>query len=88
MLIEYSSTTEDFKVYLLDTRNANNQRRGALNQENDDQKTLLISANIKLQDYVKLDNGTAFLGFTHDTVNLANMVSIDNWTFVSDARSN
>ncbi len=48
MLIEYSSTTEDFKVYLLDSRNAKNQRRGVINQENDDQKTLLISANIKL----------------------------------------
>ena len=47
-----------------------------------------MSVNIKLQDYVKLDNGTAHLGFAHETVNLHNMVSIDNWTFVSDAKSN
>lgn len=43
---------------------------------------------MKIQDYVKLDNGSAYLGFTHETVNLSNLVSIDNWTFVSDARSN
>jgi len=48
----------------------------------------LIKANVKLTDFVKLDNGTAYLGFTHETQNLSNLVSIDNWTFVSEARSN
>lgn len=55
---------------------------------NQEERQLIVSVNIKLQDYVKLDNGTAYLGFTHETVNLVNMVSIDNWTFVSDTRSN
>lgn len=51
-------------------------------------KQLLLKTPLKLTDYIKLDNGTAYLGFTHDTLNLNNMVSLDNWTFVSEARSN
>ena len=46
ILIEYSSSNEEFKIFLLDSTN-NNQRRVS-NYEKDDQKTLLLSANIKL----------------------------------------
>ncbi len=49
---------------------------------------LLLSVKLKIQDYVKLDNGSAYLGFAQETVNLSNIASINNWTFVSDARSN
>jgi len=46
ILIEYSSSNEEFKIFLLDSTN-NNQRRVS-NYEKDDQKTLLLSANFKL----------------------------------------
>jgi gamma-tubulin complex component 4 len=42
---------------------------------------------VKLQDYVKLDNGSAHLGFTHETENLENLLVLENWTFISEARS-
>jgi gamma-tubulin complex component 4 len=35
-----------------------------------------------------MDNGAAYLGFTHETVNLSNTLTIENWTFVSEARTN
>ena len=41
-----------------------------------------------MNQYVRLDNGTAYLGFTHETVGLVNQVCIENWTFVSDAKAN
>lgn len=37
---------------------------------------------------MKLDNGSAFLGFTYETLNLASEGWIENWAFVSEARSN
>lgn len=30
-------------------------------------KEPIIKTQLKLKDYVKLDNGTAYLGFTHET---------------------
>lgn len=39
-------------------------------------------------DYVKLDNGSAYLGFCHETSNLANVVLIENWTYESNSKSN
>lgn len=83
--IEYSSAAsaagnEELRVYLVD---------GALQQARREQeKRLLVRVGLKLSDFVKLDNGSAYLGFTHETLNLHNIVSIENWTFVSEARSN
>ena len=51
------------------------------------EKNLILKTPLKLGDYVKLDNGTANLGFTHETNHLSNLLSIENWTFVSEAKS-
>jgi hypothetical protein len=77
---------EELKVYVTESTplSGHQKNQGSKN----DSRALIVSANLKLTDYVKLDNGSAFLGFTHETVNLTNIVSIDNWTFVSEARSN
>ena len=32
----------------------------------------VLKTNIQLTNFVKLDNGTAYLGFTHETVGLVN----------------
>lgn len=48
----------------------------------------VCKATFKLTDYMKLDNGAAYLGFTQETQNLVNFTSIENWSFVSDAKSN
>jgi hypothetical protein len=43
---------------------------------------------LKLTDYVKFDNGgSAYLGFTHETANLSNTMTLENWSFISEARS-
>ena len=77
---------EELKVYVTESTqfSGHQKNQGSKN----DSRTLIVAANLKLTDYVKLDNGSAFLGFAHETVNLTNIVSIDNWTFVSEARSN
>jgi hypothetical protein len=46
-----------------------------------------MKVNLQLNHYVKLDNGTAYLGFTHETVGIINIVGIENWTFVSEAKA-
>jgi len=48
-----------------------------------DAQILLLSVPLRLQDHVKLDNGTAYLGFTHETLSLGNLAIIENWSFVS-----
>lgn len=48
----------------------------------------ILKCNINLIDYVKLDNGAAYLGFCHETSNLSNVVLIENWTFESNSKSN
>jgi hypothetical protein len=47
----------------------------------------IAKTSIKMNDYVKLDNGTAYLGFTHETFYLVNAVAIEGWNFISDAKS-
>jgi hypothetical protein len=48
----------------------------------------ILKTNLKLNDYVKLDNGAGYLGFTQETFNLVNVSSLENWSFVSEAKSN
>jgi hypothetical protein len=61
-----------------------------LEQGKSDTKQLqpVIKVPLKLQDYVKLDNGTAHLGFAQDTFYLVNYVVIESWHFSSDAKAN
>ena len=72
--IEYSG--EELRVFVID---ANFQQQN---------KQPILKTPLKLTDYIKLDNGSAFLGFTHETINVVNQLSLENWTFVSEARSN
>lgn len=48
----------------------------------------VISVSLKLQDFVKLDNGSAYLGFAQETNGVVNQMHIENWTFVSQVKSN
>lgn len=48
----------------------------------------LLQCHIKITDYVKLDNGSAHLGFCQETANLANVAMIENWSFESKLKSN
>lgn len=43
---------------------------------------------LKLTDIVRLDNGSAYLGFTHETFNLANQLHLENWAMISTAQVN
>jgi hypothetical protein len=47
-----------------------------------------LSIPFVLSDAIKLDNGSAYLGFVHETNNLSNSVSIDHWTFFSTQLAN
>ena len=43
---------------------------------------------LKLGDFISLDNGSAFLGFTHETTNLQNRLNLKNWSFTSNLTTN
>lgn len=48
----------------------------------------VIKMNLKLTDFITLDNGSAFLGFTHETTNLFNRLFLKSWAFTSAYQSN
>ena len=48
----------------------------------------IIKMPLKLTDFITLDNGSAFLGFTHETTNLQNKLNLKNWSFTSSYQSN
>eukprot|EP00347_Sterkiella_histriomuscorum_P015647 403356230 len=73
--LEYSN--DELRVFVIDGTSQQNQN-----------KIQVMNLNLKISDYVKLDNGTAYLGFTHETLNLPNLLYIENWTFISEAKSN
>ena len=50
-----------------------------------DKPVPVLKTALKLNDYVKLDNGTAYLGFAQETAGVANETYIENWTFSSDS---
>lgn len=75
MHIEYSATNEELRILASDsTKDSKVVREGQI---------LLLSVPLRLQDHIKLDNGTAYLGFTHETQALGNLAIIENWSFVS-----
>ena len=43
---------------------------------------------LNLMDFISLDNGSAFLGFTQETTNLYNRLFLQNWSFTSSYQSN
>lgn len=44
----------------------------------------VAKCSVKISDYVKLDNGTAYLGFSHETFCLVNYLILDSWSFACD----
>lgn len=73
-MIEYQATNEELFVYLID----HNGRQDA---------EAVVRIHLKVQDYVRLDNGSAFLGFCQETANLANVTLIENWHFESTVKA-
>lgn len=51
-------------------------------------KDPIIKMKLKLTDFISLDNGTAFLGFTHETTNLYNRLFLKSWAFTSSYQAN
>ncbi len=48
----------------------------------------LISIPFNIGEYIRLDNGTAYLGFVQESFNLLNTSIIQHWDFQSHASSN
>ena len=57
-----------------------------VNFTNDPQPILRMHLNIT--EFISLDNGSAFLGFTHETTNLYNRLFMKNWSFNSFYQAN
>lgn len=73
--IEY--VNEEMKVYIIENNNMMTAN-----------KEPTLKCALKLKDYVKLDNGTSYLGFTQETLGLVNIASIENWAFSSEIKAN
>ena len=43
---------------------------------------------LKLTEFINMDNGSAFLGFTHETTNLYNRLFMKSWAFTSSYQDN
>lgn len=77
--IKLECSNDELKVYITD---------GQLLNRNQGLIEPILKANLQINNYVRLDNGTAYLGFTQETVGIVNQACIENWTFVSDAKAN
>ena len=77
-MIEYSAQ-EELTIKLLDLATNPNQKS---------QVEPIAVIPLKLSDYISLDNGTAYLGFCQETINLANQLLIENWVFESSVKAN
>ena len=51
-------------------------------------KEPIIKIPLKIANIIDLDNGTAYLGFAQETMNLTNVTLIENWAFHSNVKSN
>lgn len=51
-------------------------------------KEPIIKMKLKLTEFITLDNGSAFLGFTHETLNLHNRLFFKSWAFTSSYQAN
>ena len=82
VLLEYTAS-EELNITLIDAAAQHQQRQGTANNIKP-----LVTIPLKLTDYISLDNGTAYLGFTQETQNLANVLLIENWAFESSVKAN
>lgn len=73
-MIEYSKENEELKVSLQDAQGGS--------------KDPIIKMSLNLTEFISLDNGSAFLGFTHETTNLYNRLFMKSWTFTSSYQAN
>jgi hypothetical protein len=82
VLVDYNKENEQLKVSFMDV-STNAHGRQSING-----REPLIKMPLKLGDFISLDNGSAFLGFTHETTNLQNRLNLRNWSFTSSHQSN
>jgi hypothetical protein len=78
IILEYTAN-EELVVTIVD---GYDQKQKAKAQEP------LIKVPLKISEIIDLDNGTAYLGFVQETVNLTNVTLIENWAFHSNVKSN
>lgn len=83
MIIDYNKENEELKVSFMDI---NLHNMGG--NQNIVVKDPVIKMQLKLTDFISMDNGSAFLGFTHETDNLYNRLFLKNWSFTSSFQSN
>jgi hypothetical protein len=43
---------------------------------------------LRLNEFVSMENGSAFLGFTHETTNIYNRLFLKSWNFTSSYQTN
>mmetsp|Transcript_4364 Transcript_4364/g.6341 ORF Transcript_4364/g.6341 Transcript_4364/m.6341 type:complete len:102 (+) Transcript_4364:509-814(+) len=80
--IDYSKEKEEIKIAFLDLN-----LQGGISQSVV-VRDPIIKMPFKLTDFISMDNGSAFLGFTHETENLQNRLFLRNWSFTSAYQSN
>jgi hypothetical protein len=83
VIIDYNKENEELKVSFMDI---NLHNMGG--NQNIVVKEPIIKMQLKLTDFISMDNGSAFLGFTHETDNLYNRLFLKNWSFTSSFQSN
>lgn len=76
VIIDYNKENEELKVSFMDAN-----MMGA--NQNIVVRDPIIKMQLKLTDFISMDNGSAFLGFTHETSNLHNRLFLKNWSFTS-----
>ena len=80
--IDYNRDNEELKVSFVDLDIVGNQQQKVIFGDP------IAKMQLKLTDCRTLDNGSAFLGFTHETTNLKNKLILKNWTFTSTYQAN
>lgn len=81
-IIDYNKENDELKVSFMDTSAHLGNKNSIM------VKDPVIKMQLKLTDFISLDNGSAFLGFTHETTNLYNRLFLKNWSFTSSYQSN
>ena len=81
VIIDYNKESEELKVSFMDTNLMGGNQQIKVNDP-------IIKMQLKLTDFISMDNGSAFLGFTHETSNLHNRLFLKNWSFTSSYQSN
>ena len=81
VIIDYNKESEELKVSFMDTNMMGPNQNIVVRDP-------IIKMQLKLTDFISMDNGSAFLGFTHETSNLHNRLFLKNWSFTSSQQAN